>query len=55
MHYTPINDGSIKDGSVLDHHIEETQVDHAFVCIKQSKKLPTNLNEVSDEVYSKHI
>jgi hypothetical protein len=49
-HFTPINDGSIEDGSVSNCHVEYTKIYDAFLCIKQSKHSPKTLSEVSDEV-----
>lgn len=49
-HYYPINDGSIKDGSVSNEHVEITCVSHAFVAIRQTGYRPVYLQDVKDEV-----
>lgn len=49
-HFYPINDRSIKDGSVSNAHVEMTHVSHAFVGLKQRSKRPTHLSNVNKEV-----
>ena len=48
--FSVILDGSIKDNSCSNCHVEEAQINHAFVCIRKSKRSPKTLTEVSDEV-----
>ena len=48
--FTVIHDGSIKDNSCSNCHVEEAHINHAFVCIRKSKRSPKTLTEVSDEV-----
>ena len=48
--FHPIQDGSIKDGSVPKGHVECAYTHHAFVCMKRSKRSPKCLSDVSEEV-----
>ena len=48
--FSPIHDGSIKDGSVSNCHVEYANTHHAFVCLKQSKRKPMTLSEVAEDV-----
>ena len=48
--FSPIHDGSIKDGSVSNCHVESANTHHAFVCMKRSRRTPKTISEVSDEV-----
>ena len=50
-HYYPINDGSIRDGSVSNHHVEFTHVGHSFLIIKPCRKLPKKIEDVTDEIF----
>lgn len=47
FHHYPINDCSIRDGSVSNSHTEFTQVGHAFVCFKRTAKLPSHIRDIS--------
>jgi hypothetical protein len=50
-HYYPVNDGSIRDGSVSNRHDESTVTHHAFVCIKQSADpYPKTVGDIPEEV-----
>lgn len=53
--FFPIQDGSIKDGSVPKGHVECTYTHHAFVCMKRSKRNPKSLSDVSEEVSTSEI
>lgn len=53
--FTPIHDGSIKDNSISNRHVESTFIYHAFVCMKKSRRSPKTLEEVSDEVHPSAI
>ena len=54
--YTVIHDGSIKDNSVSNCHVELASTHHAFVCIRRSKRSPKVLSDVADEVFHlKHL
>jgi hypothetical protein len=48
--FSPIHDGSIRDNSVPNSHLEYAQIYHAFLCMTKSKRNPKTLSEVSDEV-----
>ena len=48
-HYYPVNDGSIRDGSVSNKHTECTHVGHSFVLFRPSRALPKFLADVRDE------
>ena len=48
--FTAIHDGSIRDKSVSNCHVELAGVHHAFVCIRRSKRSPKVLSDVTDEV-----
>lgn len=45
-HYYPVQDNSIKDGSVRNAHREFTRENHAFVCIKRTQNLPAYITDV---------
>lgn len=47
-HFYPINDGSIRDGSVTNRHVECAHTRHAFLCIRQSPNLPKRIGDVRD-------
>ena len=47
--FYPINDGSIKDGSVSNKHLEYTFKNHAFVIIRQSDPLPKKVKDIKRE------
>jgi hypothetical protein len=47
--YYPINDGSIKDGSVSNKHCEFTFRNHSFVVIRQSIPLPQKVKDIKKE------
>lgn len=49
--YAAIHDGSIKDNSVSNCHVESAGTYHAFVCFRRSKRSPKVLSEVADEVF----
>jgi hypothetical protein len=49
-HFRPINDDSIKDGSVSNIHVEFTCTHHAFIIIKRSVNLPKYMTEIPAEV-----
>ena len=44
--YYPINDGSIRDGSVSNRHGEGTATNHVFVCIRPSPNLPKHIADI---------
>lgn len=48
-HGRPVNDKSIKDGSVSNKHREYTQIYDSFVCIRQTEKLPKTLADVDSK------
>jgi len=47
--YYPINDGSIKDGSVTNKRLEFTFVGHTFVMIRVSEPLPKAVKDIKKE------
>ena len=47
--FYPINDGSIKDGSVSNKHCEFTFRNHSFVVIRQSIPLPQKVKDIKKE------
>ena len=49
--YFPINDASIKDGSVSNRHNEFTFVGHCFVCLRQVDTLPKNIRDVTRQSF----
>ena len=50
VHYVPVSDGSIKDGSVSNKHVEFAHTYHAFICIRQTKDMASFLSDVTDKV-----
>mmetsp|Transcript_28687 Transcript_28687/g.48174 ORF Transcript_28687/g.48174 Transcript_28687/m.48174 type:complete len:544 (-) Transcript_28687:1119-2750(-) len=50
-HYRPINDGSIKDKSVPNHHMEHSQTGDHFVCIRNIDPLPMNMREIREDSF----
>eukprot|EP01038_Epipyxis_sp_PR26KG_P015047 gene15047-20246_t len=49
--FYPINDCSIRDGSVSNSHVEFTYTTHSFVCIKPCEKLPAKISDVTKESF----
>jgi len=50
QNFRPINDGSIKDGSVANSHLEFTECGHAFACLKSTRAKPKFIENVNSEV-----
>ena len=50
-HFCPINDRSIRDGSVSNRHMESTSTDHVFVCIKSTPNLPRHVSDIDSQVH----
>lgn len=46
-HYYPINDGSIKDGSVSNKHVEFSCVGHGFVGLRICDELPKTVADIT--------
>jgi len=53
-HFYPINDRSIKDGSVENCHTEFTQTGHAFLILKSNHRKMKKICEATDEVNCLH-
>jgi len=49
-HFCPINDKSIRDGSVSNQHLESTSTNHVFVCIKSTPNLPRHVSDIDSQV-----
>lgn len=49
-HFSPINDRSIRDGSVSNRHMESTSTNHVFVCIKSTPNLPRHVSDIDPKV-----
>lgn len=45
-HFSPINDRSIRDGSVSNRHVESTATNHVFVCMKSTSSLPRHVSDI---------
>ena len=49
-HFYPINDNSIRDGSVNPIHVEFTKSQHAFVFIRQRTIIYKKISDINDKV-----